>query len=603
MGKLSRLGIIVISLGLALWGLYPSIWWYFIADEEQKSLANMSRTTLAENLRLESENDLREFTKLVQEDQNSTELPSELSYIVTVAKNYQREAKLDKPDAWTRAAIPRIFTSGSNSYELMRSKMEDYLLEQVMVYRSRKQASLRLGLDLNGGQSVMIRPNPEELQQRLDEMQKDSPNASRADLEQSLQKRVLVALQNRVDQFGLTEPQLHSYQDGRIEILIPSQNKEDSGTDLNLVESFLKVKGSLSFHFVDETETQRLLSFIQSNPTLASELQEKGSIDGFNLPAGRYIAGVYSKDKYGMDRLRSFQVLETEERLNGEDITSAQLGKDQQGQWEINYNLSQEGATKQQQIFTSYGGRLMAIVLDGRVLSSPRISSSAGGASAFSGGRITGRFSDQEAKDLANVLNSGNLPVSLDIESQQVVGASLGEASVRSGLLGIAIGFIAVVIFMVIYYRGAGLIATLALILNLFFLIAILATLNSTLTLTGIAGIILTIGMSVDANVIIYERIKEELRNGKGRKNAIEIGFARAFWTIIDSNLTTGIAAVCLALFGNGAVQGFAVTLAWGIVCSLFTALFIARLVFDFNTDVLKMKKITIMWKKVEGVK
>ena len=148
----------------------------------------------------------------------------------------------------------------------------------------------------------------------------------------------------------------------------------------------------------------------------------------------------------------------------------------------------------------------MAIVLDKRVLSYPRISKNAGGASSYSGGRITGRFSDQEAKNLVNVLNSGNLPVSLDIDSQRVVGATLGEQSIRSGLIGIGVGLLAVMLFMLFYYRSAGFIADLALVLNLFFLIAILATMNSTLTLTGIAGIILTIGISVDANVIIYER-------------------------------------------------------------------------------------------------
>ncbi|MEM9423391.1 MAG: protein translocase subunit SecD [Spirochaetota bacterium] len=605
MGKTSRLAIVLLSLFLALWGLYPSIWWYFVATEEQRQFANMTRTTLAEQLRARSENDMLEFQKLSFKDKDALAadaLSEDLSYILSAAKRYQSAYRdIEKPSSWTLGAIGEMFGGGEAGRELMRSSLEDYLLEKVLVYRKRKDNSLRLGLDLNGGQSVMVRPNPGEFEAKVLELQGQSNGQSRGDIEENLRSRIITSLQNRVDQFGLTEPEIHSFQDGRIEIVVPSQNKSAEQTDAGVVESLLQVKGSLEFHLVSEPETEKLRDHLNGNPRGAKELSETGELKDYKLAAGQVIHGYYEKDKYGMDRLRGYLVLESEVLLDGENITNAQMTKNKVGQWTIVYDLNQDGAAKQQKIFTNNGGRLMAIVLDQRVLSYPRISEDAGSSGSYNGGRITGRFSAQEAKNLVNILNSGNLPVSLDIDSQRVVGATLGEQSIRSGLIGIAIGFLAVVLFMAIYYRRAGFIADVALILNLFFLIAILATMNSTLTLTGIAGIILTIGMSVDANVIIYERIKEELLSGKSRAVAIEVGFARAFWTIIDANITTGIAAICLALFGNGGIQGFAITLAWGILCSLFAALFIARLIFDFNTDVLKFKKLAITWRKIDS--
>ncbi|WGK68427.1 protein translocase subunit SecD [Candidatus Haliotispira prima] len=604
MGKISRFSIVLVSIALALWGLYPSIWWYFVATDEEQSYANMTRTTLAEELRQATETDVLEFQKLSYEDKNALAkdvLGKDQAYILDVAKRYRENYRdVEKPDSWTLEAIGRMFGGDEAGRELMRESLEDYKLEQILVYRSRKNSALRLGLDLNGGQSVMVRPNPDEFAAEVDELLAES-NQGRQEIEGYLQNRIVASLQSRIDQFGLTEPEIYSYQDGRIEIVMPSQNKVAGQTDTGVVETLLQVKGSLEFHLVNEQETEKLSSYLNVNPLKSRELSETGELKDYKLPAGQVIRGYYEKDKYAMDRLRGYLVLESETLLDGENVTNARMDKDNVGQWEIGYNLNQDGAAKQQKIFTNNPGRLMAIVLDKRVLSYPRISDNAGSGGSYSGGRIKGRFSDREATNLVNVLNSGNLPVAMDIDSQRVVGATLGEESIRSGLIGIAIGLLAVVLFMVFYYRSAGFIADVALVLNLFFLIAILATMNSTLTLTGIAGIILTIGMSVDANVIIYERIKEELFSGKSRKAAIEVGFSRAFWTIIDANITTGIAAICLALFGNGGIRGFAITLAWGIVCSLFTVLFVARLIFDFNTDVLKCKKLAIMWRKISS--
>jgi preprotein translocase subunit SecD len=210
--------------------------------------------------------------------------------------------------------------------------------------------------------------------------------------------------------------------------------------------------------------------------------------------------------------------------------------------------------------------------------------------------RITG-FGVDEAQNLALVLRTAALPVDLEIINQQAVGASLGADAIRQGIQAILYGFILVVAFMLLYYKGAGLIADLALMLNLFFIIATLSVFNFTLTLTSIAGIVLTVGMAVDANVIIFERIKEEYRLGKSAKASIDAGFSKAFWSIMDANITTLIASIFLSQLGKGPIQGFAITLSVGIITSMFTALFVSRLIYDFFTDVVGTTKLSISWR------
>ena len=188
------------------------------------------------------------------------------------------------------------------------------------------------------------------------------------------------------------------------------------------------------------------------------------------------------------------------------------------------------------------------------------------------------------------------LNVPLEVESQQVIGASLGEDSIRAGAKAILLGLVLILIFMLIYYKASGINAVVAQVLNLFIMFSVLSAFNLTLTLSSIAGMILTIGMAVDANVLIFERIKEELRQGKSRPAAVSMGFDNAFWAIMDSNITTFIAAIFLSQLGTGAIQGFAVSLAIGVVSSVFTALFVSRLIFDFDTDVLHAKKVSIGW-------
>jgi preprotein translocase subunit SecD len=206
-------------------------------------------------------------------------------------------------------------------------------------------------------------------------------------------------------------------------------------------------------------------------------------------------------------------------------------------------------------------------------------------------------FGADEANNIALILRTAALPVELEVTTQQTIGASLGEDTIQRGLYALLGGLGAVMIFMLLYYKGAGFNAIIAQILNIYFMFSVLSAFNFTLTLPSIAGFILTIGMAVDANVIIFERMKEEMRLGKGRKAVVDAGFDKAFWAIMDSNITTFIAALFLSQLGSGPIQGFAVSLAIGVFSSVFTALFVSRLIFDFGTDVLGSKKVSISWR------
>jgi preprotein translocase subunit SecD len=232
----------------------------------------------------------------------------------------------------------------------------------------------------------------------------------------------------------------------------------------------------------------------------------------------------------------------------------------------------------------------LAIILDNNVYSAPEIRERIAGGRA----QITGRFTTEEANDLAVVLRSGALPAPVKILEQRTVGPSLGEDSIRKGIVSIIISAVVIVLFMVFYYKASGIVADVALILNIVLTLATLAIFRATLTLPGIAGLVLSIGMAVDANILVHERIKEELRWGKTVRAAIDQGYHRAFVTIIDSNLTTLIAGVFLYQFGTGPVKGFAVTLCIGILANIFTAVYITRLIFDYFSLRPGMKRLSI---------
>jgi preprotein translocase subunit SecD len=261
--------------------------------------------------------------------------------------------------------------------------------------------------------------------------------------------------------------------------------------------------------------------------------------------------------------------------------------------------MSGPGAEKFADITTKNVGHRLAILWGDRVVSDPVINTPIVGGS----GVINGDFTQEEAAEVSNVIREGALPLPLEILSVSFVGPSLGIESIISGLISVAAGFVMVMLFMILYYRTTGFVAVIALILNLIIMTAVLSLMEFTLTLPGFAGVILTVGMAVDANVIIFEKVKEELRAGKSAAVAIAAGFHSSFWTILDSNVTSLIAAVILYYNGDGPIKGFAITLFFGLVTSMFTSLYVSRLIFDWALHFSDLKGLAPGWgfKKVKA--
>jgi len=264
--------------------------------------------------------------------------------------------------------------------------------------------------------------------------------------------------------------------------------------------------------------------------------------------------------------------------VTGRDVRIARASRDEFGKWETDFTLSQDAARRFGRYTEANVGNRLAIVLDGKVRSAPSIQSR-----IDDSGRITGAASQQEASDLAIVLKAGSLPAGIVYLEERTVGPSLGADSIHQGFVAGISGLIGVIIMMLVYYKKAGINATLALTLNALILLAVLSYFEAVLTLPGIAGIILTVGMAVDSNVLIFERIREELQVGKAIPAAVDTGFGKAFLTIIDTNVTTVVSCAFLFIFGTGPVKGFAITLTIGLVANVFTAVFVSKTLFDVS--------------------
>ncbi len=264
--------------------------------------------------------------------------------------------------------------------------------------------------------------------------------------------------------------------------------------------------------------------------------------------------------------------------VTGRDLRNARAGRDEMQKWETDFTLSQDGAKRFARFTEANIGNRLAVILDNQIRSVATIQSR-----IEDSGRITGQANEQESSDLALVLRAGSLPAGILYLEERTVGPSLGADSIRDGIIAGIVGVLAVVIVMLVYYRRSGVNATVALVLNAIILVAALSYFSAVLTLPGIAGVILTIGMAVDSNVLIFERIREELRNGKGVLAAVDAGFKKALVTIIDTHVTTVVSCAFLFLFGTGPVKGFAVTLVIGLIANLFTAVFVSRAIFDWE--------------------
>jgi preprotein translocase subunit SecD len=264
--------------------------------------------------------------------------------------------------------------------------------------------------------------------------------------------------------------------------------------------------------------------------------------------------------------------------VRGKDLRDAQPSTDQNGQPNVRFQLTGEGGQRFYSFTSAHVGESLGVVLDGKVQEVANIKEAIRDTGEISGGSMT----QQQAKDLSMILRSGALPAGIKYLEERTVGPSLGTDSIRAGVRAAVVGMLAVLIFMLIYYRAAGINADIALLLNLVILLGFMGYFEAVLTLPGIAGVILTVGMGVDSNVLIFERIREELRNGKTPPSAVDQGFSHAWITIVDTHVTTIVSAAILFLFGTGPVKGFAVTLTFGLLANLFTAVFVSRVIFDW---------------------
>ena len=379
-------------------------------------------------------------------------------------------------------------------------------------------------------------------------------------------RQALETIRNRIDQFGVTEPDIRPQGENRIVIQLPGIDDPERAKDL------IGKTALLEFKLVDESRSPQ------------AALEE-------GLPAGTEIAYEIIKDQQtGRERKVPF-LLRKRTLMTGTYITDARVSLDSQFNTPyVSLSFDSKGARLFGQITEANVHKRLAIVLDGNVYSAPEIQEKIGGGRA----QITGRFTMNEASDLAIALRAGALMAPVKILEERTVGPSLGQDSIEQGINSILVGLILVLVFMVIYYRVSGVIADVAVLLNVLLIMGALAAFQATLTLPGIAGIILTIGMSVDANVLIFERIREEIRLGKSPRAAVDGGFSKAMLTILDANVTTLIAALVLFQFGTGPIRGFAVTLSVGIVASLFTAIFVSRLIFDYLLVQLKMRQVSV---------
>ena len=389
---------------------------------------------------------------------------------------------------------------------------------------------------------------------RVEEMKKMA-------IEQSLE-----TIRNRVDQFGITEPEIIPEGNDRIVIQLPGIK------DTERAKNLIGKTALLEFKLVDD------------------EHSLDDALRG-NVPEGDSIIYENRLDRQSGRRTNVPLLLKNKTLLTGGYLESAQVKiSDRFGEPYVGIKFNAQGAKDFDRITGENVKKRLAIVLDGIVHSAPVIQERISGGEA----QITGSFTMDEAKDLAIVLRAGALPAPVNILEERTVGPSLGQDSIDKGLWSAVIGGILVALFMIVYYKFAGLIANIALILNMVILLGVLAAFKATLTLPGIAGIVLIIGMSVDANVLIFERIREELRGGKTPRLAIETGYSKAFMTIFDTNVNALIASLFLFGFGTGPVKGFAVTLSIGIIASLFTAVFVTRIIFDYFVWNRKIQTVSV---------
>ena len=474
-----------------------------------------------------------------------------------------------------------------------------------------REKAIPLGLDLQGGMHLVLEVDSSKL----------PPEEARSSVD-----RAIEVIRNRIDQFGVAEPIIQREGTNRIVVQLPGLSDRERARALIGQTALLEFKlvrtadeGAAVWNRLDAALAARAREgHVAVDSSVASRPLTSYFMDQYN--AGAFVAStdlpkvvpmldstllasvvpsesqvVWSSDEARSGRTgRWLYLVKREPEMTGGGISTAnmsnQLDQTTPGAWGVSIKFSGKGQADFARVTAANVGRQLAIVLDGVVRSAPSIRERIPNGNAS----ITGSFDSKTAKDLEIVLKAGALPAPVNIVEERSVGPSLGQDSIDAGFKAAWIGTLLVVAFMVIYYQVSGLIAVAALLLNFILLFAGMAGLKSTLTMPGIAGIVLTVGMAVDTNVLIFERIREEMRHGKSIRAAIDLGYKNAFRTILDAHVTTLLSALFLFQFGTGPIKGFAVTLALGLIANLFTAVFFTRLIYDAITHRRTLNRLSI---------
>ena len=621
-----RLFIIIISIIIGFYFLTPTFQWYFLYNEKDRSEATYNTLQIKNYVEEQRNSALSTLEK-------NEKLPDYLKFLNNAVSKKYRE--YDEKEKLKSSYSPgEILTSAREFQEIEQTNfvadaIDDYYSKKIKQKNKTMQGIISLGLDLRGGVYIVARPDMDSLKEQVDikiqeevkvkinqqikkeekEMTEEEIAAEKQRLTNELTKKyedqygeeyaqqaidqALITLRNRIDKFGVSEAKItKGAEQKRIIIELPGVR------DRQRIGEIIETSGKLEFKRV--TENSR--SIIES---LKEEGLRRGenivNVDGKlkpyyeeKIPAGSELLYVTKQDKYGNEirDVRDSILVEKEVLIDGSDIIQAQVSQDQLGKPAVSFEFNSGGAARWAKITKDNINKEIAIVLDGNVRSHPVVREQiSAGTSQISGGNMA----QEEAEVLALILREGSMDVTLEIDEEQTIGATLGADTIAKGMNAFRLGATFVIAFMLVWYLLGGAIADLAVVFNMFFLFALLSSFNFTLTLPGIAGIILTVGMAVDANVIIFERIKEEYRMGKTLQSAVQAGYEKAFWTIMDSNLTTIFGAALLSLFGTGIVKGFAVTLSWGIACSLFTVLIISRFFVELVIRVFHFKNIRFL--------
>jgi SecD/SecF fusion protein len=478
-----------------------------------------------------------------------------------------------------------------------------------------REKAIKLGLDLQGGMYLLLEVDKSNL----------GPAEARNAVDQAMQ-----IIRNRIDQFGVAEPSIQKQGDNRILIQLPGLLDQERAKELigqtalldfklvktdeeqralfDRIDKYFAAKAagvstpgapgvdSLAHPFTSQflTISQGGDSFVLSeNEARVDQMVRELNADSTFVQESSIVWQAHQTEREGRTG-RVLLVLTKDPLMQGKEVQSAQmrldLDQNRPGAPGVSFTLTSRGGAMFADITGANTGRRLAIVLDNRVQSAPNILERI----PRGQGSITGNFTEEEAQNLAIVLRSGALPAPVHVVEERTVGPSLGQDSIQKGLMAGGLGALAVILFMIVYYRLSGVVAVVALVLNLVALLACMAGFHATLTLPGIAGVVLTIGMAVDANVLIFERIREELRNKKTVMAAIETGYSRAYRTIVDANVTTLLSALALMWFGTGPIRGFAVTLSIGLIINMITAVGVSKMIFDAWSLRRKVNSISI---------